>query len=181
MIYRFTIVSDEAENFLREIKIDADATFLDMCHAVLSSCNYSDDQITSFYITNEAWEKVSEITREEMCASASDEDVYVMAETRLRDLIEEERQRMTFIFDTFEQRSLYIELKEIIPGANLKEAEISRSIGEAPQQLLIQEPVKTKNAQNYGDDSGEDFYGSEGFNEEDLDSEGLDISEDIPY
>ena len=39
MIYRFTIVSDEAENFLREIKIDADATFLDMCHAVLSSCN----------------------------------------------------------------------------------------------------------------------------------------------
>ena len=127
MIYRFTIVSDEADNFLREIKIDADATFLDLCKAVLASCNYSDDQITSFYITNDEWEKISEVTREDMGTSYSDEDVYVMEDTRLRDVIEEEHQRMMFIFDTFEQRALYMELKEIIPGTNLKEAAVSRS------------------------------------------------------
>lgn len=181
MIYRFTIVSDEADNFLREIKIDADATFLDLCKAVLASCNYSDDQITSFYITNDEWEKISEVTREDMGTSYSDEDVYVMEDTRLRDVIEEEHQRMMFIFDTFEQRALYMELKEIIPGTNLKEAAVSRSIDEAPQQLLMQEPAKQKKVQQADTDSGEDFYGSDGFNEDDLDNEGLDISENIPY
>ena len=30
MIYRFTLISDEAENFLREIQIDPDATFYDL-------------------------------------------------------------------------------------------------------------------------------------------------------
>lgn len=181
MIYRFTIVSDEADNFFREIKIDAEATFLDLCKAVLASCNYSDDQITSFYITNDEWEKTAEVTREEMDTSYPDEDIYVMGDTKLRDIIEEEHQRLMFIFDTFEQRALYMELKEIIPGKHLEEATVSRSIGNAPQQLLIDEPAKQKTAQQDSNISGEDFYGSDGFNEDDLDNEGLDISEDVPY
>ena len=34
MIYRFTIISDEAEGFMREIKIDADAKFLELLKKV---------------------------------------------------------------------------------------------------------------------------------------------------
>ena len=66
MLFRFTIISDEVDEFLREIKIDADSTFLDFCEAILASCNYEDDQVTSFYITNDEWEKQCEITREDM-------------------------------------------------------------------------------------------------------------------
>lgn len=179
MIYRFTIVSDEADVFFREIRIDADAMFLDLCQTLLASCGYSDDQLTSFCITNDEWEKTCEVTREDMGASEADEDVYVMGETRLRDLIDEERQRMTFVFDTFEQRSMYIELKEIIPGQRMEKAAVTRSIGEAPPQLLMPETQKRKDTPLPGIDSGEDFYGSEGFNEGDLENESLGISEDI--
>ena len=34
MIFNFRIVSDEVDNFKREIKIDADATFLDLKNAI---------------------------------------------------------------------------------------------------------------------------------------------------
>ena len=39
MIIKFTIVSDEVEDFKRKIEIDADASFLDLNKAILKDCN----------------------------------------------------------------------------------------------------------------------------------------------
>ena len=50
MVYRFTIISDEVEDFMREIKIEADATFLELHKLILSSCGYNDEQLTSAYV-----------------------------------------------------------------------------------------------------------------------------------
>ena len=36
MIYRFTIISDEVDDFVREIQIDPEATFYDFHEAILS-------------------------------------------------------------------------------------------------------------------------------------------------
>ena len=36
MVYRFTIISDEVDNFRREIQIDSDATFLELHSAILT-------------------------------------------------------------------------------------------------------------------------------------------------
>ena len=35
MIFRFTLISDEVEDFIREYKIDADATFYDLHQIIL--------------------------------------------------------------------------------------------------------------------------------------------------
>lgn len=48
MIYRFTIISDEVDNFVREIQIDPEATFYDFHEAILKSTGYTNDQMTSF-------------------------------------------------------------------------------------------------------------------------------------
>ena len=66
MIYRFTIISDEVDDFLREIQIDPDNTFLDLHKAIAKSVGYSDDQMTSFFICDDSWEKEKVITLEEM-------------------------------------------------------------------------------------------------------------------
>ena len=180
MVFHFTIISDEVDDFLREINIDADATFLDLCKAILDSCNYADNQVTSFYITNDDWEKKCEITREEMDFSPYDEDVYTMEKTTLRSLIDDVPTRLKFIFDTFNNRALSIELKQIIPGKHLKVAQVSRSIGNAPEQIVVEEKPGKKGgkAQQTGDSfTDESFYGSEGFNDDDRNNEGLDISD----
>ena len=49
MIYRFTLISDEADDFLREIQIDPEATFQEFHEAILKSVGYADDQMTSFF------------------------------------------------------------------------------------------------------------------------------------
>ena len=82
MIYKFLLLSDEVETFSREICIDSEATFLELNDAILESVNYTKDQLTSFFICEENWEKKEEITLIEM-DSSSDEDVWLMEDTRL--------------------------------------------------------------------------------------------------
>lgn len=46
MLFRFLILSDEADDFKREIKIDSESTFLDLQNAILDSVGYTKDQMT---------------------------------------------------------------------------------------------------------------------------------------
>lgn len=57
MVYKFRIISDEVDDFLREIKIDSEASFYDLHEAILKCCKYKDDQMTSFFICDDDWEK----------------------------------------------------------------------------------------------------------------------------
>ena len=50
MIYKFRLVSDEVDDFVREIQIDPEATFYDFHVAILKSVGYTDDELTSFFI-----------------------------------------------------------------------------------------------------------------------------------
>ena len=45
MVFNFRIVSDEVDNFRREIKIDADMTFLDLRNAICDAVNFDKHQI----------------------------------------------------------------------------------------------------------------------------------------
>lgn len=189
MLYRIKFISDEVDGFLRELKIDRSATFLDLNKAILKSCGYADDQMTSFYICNEEWERGQQITREDMGMGDSDEDIYVMADTRLYEFIEDTEQRLEFVFDPFEDRCFYLDVKELIPGENLKEPEVIRSVGEAPVQInempVDVAPVKGKKAAAAGVDDFEDELGfgsaTSSFNDDELDFEGFEISDGSPY
>lgn len=177
MIYKFRLLSDEVEDFRRDIEIDSDASFLDLHKAILSSVNYPDDQMTSFFICNDNWIKEVEITLEDM-GSRSDEDNYVMADTVISDLIEEEKQHLMYVFDPLADRVFFMELSKIEFGKSLDEARCVKTIGDAPVQVLDFDALMNKQGNvSSEDDFNEDFYGSDDFNEEDLD--GLDL-DNIP-
>ena len=61
MVYRFTIISDEVDDFIREIQIDSEATFYELHEAILKAAKYNNDQMTSFFICDEDWEKEKEV------------------------------------------------------------------------------------------------------------------------
>jgi hypothetical protein len=159
MVYRFIILSDEADNFRRDITIDSDATFFDLHNAILDSVGYTKDQMTSFFICDENWSKETEITLIEM-DSNSEEDNFVMEKIRLGDLIEEERQRLLYVFEYLTDRSFFMELREIIPGKNQEKAEVIRSDGNAPQQLSQLEDLTLQTA------SSTPFLDDDFFNED---------------
>ena len=173
MVYRFTLISDEADDFIREIKIDSDATFYDLHEAILKAADYKDDQMTSFFLCDDDWEKEQEITLEDM-GSSSDEDSYTMNETELSELIEDEKQKLIYVFDPLAERVFFIELSEIITGQDMISAVCSRKEGIAPQQTIDFDELMAKSTAS-GLDLDENFYGDQDFDLEDFDPDGFDM------
>ena len=93
MIYRFTLISDEADDFIREIQIDPEATFYDIKEAIMKSVGYANDQMASFFIFDDEWETEKEITLEEMDDNP-EIDSWVMKDTPISELVEDEKQKL---------------------------------------------------------------------------------------
>jgi hypothetical protein len=170
MIFKFLLLSDEADNFKREITIDSEASFLDLNNAILDSTGYSKDQMTSFFICDDDWSKVTEITLVEMDAG-SEEDSYVMENTTLSSLLEDEKQKMLFVFDILTNRAFFMELREIIPSQRKTRTRCSLSQGNPPEQTValdelweVSSPASTLD---------EDLYGDEFYDMDELDPNGF--------
>lgn len=173
MIYRFTIISDEVDDFVREIQIDPEATFFDLHEAILKAANYTNDQMTSFFICDDDWEKEKEITLEEM-DNNPEMDSWIMKETRLNELNEDEKQKLLYVFDYMTERCFFIELSEIITGKEIKGAKCTKKSGEAPKQTVDFEEMAAGGGSL---DLDENFYGDQDFDMEDFDAEGFDVND----
>ena len=173
MIYRFTIISDEVDDFVREIQIDPEATFFDFHEAILKAAGYTNDQMTSFFICDDDWEKEKEITLEEM-DNNPEMDSWIMKETRLNELIEDEKQKLLYVFDYMTERCFFIELSEIITGKEIKGAKCTKKSGEAPKQTVDFEEMAAAGGSL---DLDENFYGDQDFDMEDFDAEGFDVND----
>lgn len=168
MVYKFTMLSDEVDNFVRIIKIDSEAKFSDLHNAILDSVNFEKNLMTSFFICSDNWEKEQEVTLVEM-ESSSEYDNLVMDKTTLEELISEENQKLLYVFDMMSDRVFFIELTEIIPLKNLKSAVCVTSEGEPPIQIMI-EDASVINPKVSVD---ENFYGDEEYELDELDEEGF--------
>lgn len=179
MIFNFRIVSDEVDNFKREIQIDADASFLDFRNAICESVGYDKGQFSSFFLCDDGWERNREICLEDM-GSDSSEDVYLMEDTPLSDFIEDDGQRLEWVFDYLTDRSFFIEMNNSIPGKNLKDPLCTVSMGKAPSQTVDMDEfdakmdAKAAQAAASATDLDDDFYGSTEFNEDEFDAAGFD-------
>ena len=178
MIINFRLVSDEVDHFKREIKIDADDTFLDLRIAICVSVGYSKNEMSSFFLCDEGWEKDKEITLEDM-GTDSDVDSYIMDECILSDYLDDEGARLLFTFDYLNDRSFFLELKDIITGRILDEPLCTLSLGNAPAQELPIEaptakaPAKANAKATSIDDFADPLYDEEGFNPDEFDEEGF--------
>ncbi len=170
MVYRFKLVSDEASNFSREIEIDSESNFLQLRNAILDSVDYTKDDIDSFFLCDEDWQRKEEITLVEM-DSSSDYDIWLMEDTPIDELVEDEGQKLVFVFDYLTERSFFMELKEIIPGRTLSEPICTLKKGKAPAQKIdlgeFDKQIDAAAMKQAVDVLDEDFY-SDGYNPEDL-------------
>ncbi|MCQ2347407.1 MAG: plasmid pRiA4b ORF-3 family protein [Paludibacteraceae bacterium] len=172
MIYKITFSCEEEVGFRRVFEMDSDATFLDLHKAILESVNYPDNQMTSFFLCNENWEKGQEVTLVEMGANF-EYDNMVMEETRLSDLLEEQGQRLIYIFDPMFERYFFGSLKEIKPGSMVGVQCVEKK-GTAPKQLQTEDMSAIVGKDGKGDlGLDEDFYGDSQYDEGDLDMEGF--------
>lgn len=180
MQYLFRVICDENEDFRRDLLINDDASFLELNQLLLDSCNYPDDQMTSFYLCDERWDRGTQITREDVNENTNGfESIRVMRSTLLREFCDRGEKRLEFVFDPFSDRSFCLFLREELPGYGAPEIRLAK--GEAPPQIL-DNPLMPSTAplvasEGLGLDWDQDF-GWDTFNDDELDVEGYEISDD---
>ncbi len=175
MVYRFLILSDEDENFRRELRINADATFLQLNDFLLASLGYDNHELTTFHLCDEEWHKEREITLLDMSFDESNPSL-VMSEYKLSDLLEEEGEHLFFVFDMLAERGLFMELAELDEESEELVPRISFSQGDAPVQMIDLESasnrLSTLEEDNF-DMSFDDDFVSDDFDASELDDYGV--------
>ena len=172
MIYRITFSCDEGDqNFRRVFEADSEATFLDLHKAILASVNYPDDQMTSFFMCNDRWEKEQEVTLVEM-GSNFEYDNMTMESTRLSELMTEQGQRLIYVFDPMFERYFFGKHQEIAPG-HKESVTCVESKGKAPKQLKTEDMDAIVGKDGKGDLDLDDLGFGDEFDMNDLDMEGF--------
>ncbi|MBQ2541529.1 MAG: hypothetical protein II551_07760 [Paludibacteraceae bacterium] len=173
MIYRITFSCDEGDqNFRRVYEADPDATFLDFHKAILESVGYKDDQMTSFFMCNDRWEKEQEVTLVEM-GSNFEYDNMTMEQTHLGDLMKEQGQRLIYIFDPMFERYFFGSLREIKPG-QMKGVKCVESTGRPPKQAHSEEDMQAiLGKDGKGDLDVDDLFSDNELDMDDLDMDGF--------
>lgn len=174
MIYRFTLMSDEVDQFRREVQIDPDATFYDLFKAIYKSVKYDEGENASFFICDEDWEAEKEVALQENDDNF-EEDTWIMEDTELSELLEDEQQRLTLQFDVPNERYFFIELAEIITGKTIGNPKITKNEGDAPTQHFVEEVVESKKTKAL--DVDETFYGDQDYDS--LELEGFENLEEL--
>ena len=173
MIYKFTLISDEVDNFRREIQIDPDAKFISLHQAIFKSIKYQPIEDASFFICDDDWEQKEEISLANE-DNNPEYDIWPMETTPISEFIEDEGQRLSHIFDLENNRCFYLELTEIITGKEIKTPKCTKTIGDAPDQFLKEEQPQTKNKTI---DVDESFYGDSDYDS--IEIEGFENLEDL--
>ncbi|MBP5290277.1 MAG: hypothetical protein J6Y76_02550 [Paludibacteraceae bacterium] len=171
MIYRLTFMNEEVDAFKRVFEADPDATFLDLHKALLASVGYTDDQMTAFYICNSEWERVQEITLVPM-PDTDQWDNMTMEATKLSDLLTEPKQRLMYVFDPMMDRNFFGSLNSIKEG-HVEGIQLTESKGKAPKQIKEDDIMNLGGGSSDDLDLDSDFYGSDNYDEGDLDMEGF--------
>lgn len=172
MIYRFLMLSDENDFFRREIQIDSEATFEELNNFILKSVGYSQSEMTTFHVCDEEWNKGQEVTLMDM-GMGSEYDTYLMAETKLEELLEDKGQRLLFVFDLLSERAFFMELAELIPGESLGEPVVTKSQGQAPEQTSSLEFAESRSVGGQGRGMADELFGDEEIDLDELDPEGF--------
>lgn len=176
MIYHFVVLSDEVDDFRREIDIDAEATFQELNDLLIKTCAYKKDLMTSFFVCDDIWEKKKEITALDMNDDPEKEDSLLMEHTHLSDVISEaeakKKTNLLFEFDIMCERYLYMQLKEVRDHEHLLQPVITLEKGKAPKQEGDIDSM-------FNDIDTSDMYGDDSFNDDELDLDGYQDLEDI--
>lgn len=185
MLYTITAISPEVEDFVIELQIESDATFADLHTLIRDTCGWGPSEPSVFYICDERWHRDRAIPE-------TGYEYDTMDEVELGDHLEDEGQRMQYLFDRANGRLLLLEVSHISYGKHIDEPCCRRRHGEPPvlvapasplAEAADEAPLSTAdllaqlNAAALADDEDIEPTDDDLFDIEEIDLEGFDVTE----
>lgn len=167
-IYKFRMLSDVNEDFIRDIEIQGTQTFNDF-HNTISDCvELHGNELASFHICNQKWQKMEEITLLDMGEDVKKENngqkiVAVMNDAVISDHISEPNQRLLYEYDFLNTKTFFIELLSVskqkgdgnFPRCTFKRAEIIDDFVDPVSMLEDDEEIRKQLYDDFEDLMGD--------------------------
>ncbi len=171
MTIRLRLISAEDEDFIRDIEVGGEATFFELHNFIQNLLNFDEGQMASFFITDEEWNKEKEITLIDMAMDETSSS-FIMADTKIKDFITQQKQRLLYVFDFFNERNLFVECYDI-NNNDCNEIKCLYSEGNPPQQLDLSDLL------GEGPVEGEETLEKQlGFDDDDFNFPDIDLDDD---
>ena len=160
-IFHFRVLVDQAEEAFRDIEIMSSDSFEDLHLAVVKAFEFSGDEIASFYMSNEDWDKGEEITQMDMEGMGA-EGIKTMKDTPLDEMVFEPGQKLLYLYDFMRMWIFFVELVSISePEADQTYPLVILTVGDAPNESS-KELVESFQI-DFDGDFDDDFEEEEGF------------------
>jgi len=116
-IYKFKLTSENFEDFVRYFEISSNSNFEEFHKLILKETNFDGKELASFYISNNKWERLQEITLLDMGNENNDSDGYQtlqMKDVKLNEAIDDPHQKIIYVYDFLNEYVFHIELLKIM-------------------------------------------------------------------
>ena len=162
--FRVLLDSNDRNEVFRDILISDNDNFESFYNAILNAYQFSNDQMASFYMSNDMWDKGHEISLYDMSFGEDSEQILpgVMRTSMIRDFIQEGNQKIILVHDFLR---MWIFLIELIGHQNdaPESPQMVLSVGNAPAETSKLEDDESLRFETEGED--EDDEDEFGFNE----------------
>jgi hypothetical protein len=168
MIIKFRIISGETEDFVRDIEIPSDSSFLDLHLSIQAACDFDDSMMASFYLSDANWDKGQEIVLQ-IIDETEQKNTLLMDDVEINQIIKAKGNRLIYMYDFFSIRFFFIEVvnirKKLPSDEDLEFPICTLCKGISPRQILIDDLSDL----NFEDDIREEFNDFEDMGFENID------------
>lgn len=178
--YKFRVLldTDKNEEIFRDIVISADETFEILYRAILAAFEFSGQELASFYVSNENWDRGHEIALMDMELNESLNAPSIMKETIISNMVTGHGQRFILVYDFLRMWCFMVELVETIPET-YDGPMLDLSMGEAPDEFSKEIDLGSDVDMSGSMDLGNDFDDIFSDPEDDDEFEGFENIDDI--
>lgn len=176
--FRVLLDSSSSSEVFRDILISDESNFEVFYQSILEAYNFKGDQMASFYMSNDDWDKGQEITLMDMSFGEEPDPTPIMSFSTIKNFIEAPDQKMILVHDFLKVWIFLIELigyEKVAPES----PQILLKVGDAPAE----DSKKAEDNESLfaGDiDEEEDEFGFNDF-DDDLSDEDYSSFDDYEY
>lgn len=164
--FRVLLDTSDSNEIFRDILIDATADFETFYRSILDAYQFADDQMASFYMSNENWDKGHEISIFDMAFGEDPDQIMpsVMKTSILADYIQDQDQKIILVHDFIRMWIFLIELIEV-QEEGPENPKVVLSVGNAPAESSKtgEEEISFETESEFDGDEDQDEFGFNDF------------------
>lgn len=168
--FRVLLDTSQKEEVFCDILLSIDDDFEALFNSIIEAYQFKGNQMASFYVSNETWDKGEEISLMDV-SFGEPESQKIMSSTTIRDIIEDPNQKLILVYDFLKMWIFLIEcigIQEETP----EKPTLLLSIGKKPKEDSKELDEDLQMPADENSEEEEDEYGfqdfEDGFSEEDL-------------